>query len=278
MIPLNKKYKVETEHLYCTGDIHGEFKPMIFDLIWQYKLKDSAIIVVGDCGLGFAYDIDITRIFDWIQRKLQEHNLYLILMRGNHDDPMYFNKESALSKYNNIIICPDFTILNFQEHNILLWGGAISIDKPYRREGSSWWKGEEVVPLDPNFSESIDAVCTHSAPDFCLPYDKHGLDAWAEYDDTLIDRCAIERHNLFKGCEIISKTQDPDYWIYGHFHNHYINYYDMNPTLEEHKFTKFIGLDRYRSTTSDIREFNRETCYQFNRKYGSDLIELWRKK
>ena len=43
--------------IYAVGDIHGEFMACVNDLTESCKLKDAAVIVCGDIGMGFnSYD------------------------------------------------------------------------------------------------------------------------------------------------------------------------------------------------------------------------------
>ena len=39
--------------IYFTGDIHGEFMPLVFVLTERYNLSDCSVIVCGDIGIGF---------------------------------------------------------------------------------------------------------------------------------------------------------------------------------------------------------------------------------
>lgn len=35
------------------GDIHGEFEKLVYQCCVRYKMRDTLIIVAGDCGFGF---------------------------------------------------------------------------------------------------------------------------------------------------------------------------------------------------------------------------------
>lgn len=43
----------EAKNIIICGDIHGEFKSLIYKLCVQYQLTDTLLIVAGDCGFGF---------------------------------------------------------------------------------------------------------------------------------------------------------------------------------------------------------------------------------
>ena len=36
-----------------SGDIHGDFNQLVFKLCVQYQMRDTLLIVAGDCGFGF---------------------------------------------------------------------------------------------------------------------------------------------------------------------------------------------------------------------------------
>jgi hypothetical protein len=57
------------------------------------------------------------------------------MIRGNHDDPYYFNNK--VFSYSNVELLEDYTILTVGNDNILCVGGAISIDRLYRLETDS---------------------------------------------------------------------------------------------------------------------------------------------
>ena len=60
----------------------------------------------------------------------EERNVECYMIRGNHDNPAYF--EGTTFSYKRFIAVPDYTILQACNHSILCVGGAISIDRIYR--------------------------------------------------------------------------------------------------------------------------------------------------
>ena len=43
----------DAKQVIVSGDIHGDFKGIVYKLCVQYGLKDSLLIIAGDCGFGF---------------------------------------------------------------------------------------------------------------------------------------------------------------------------------------------------------------------------------
>lgn len=65
----------------------------------------------------------------------------------------------------------------------------------------------------------IDCVVTHSAPSFCHPTTKSGIEAWLQYDLDLERDIDLERQTLERIHERLSKGGHPlKNWFYGHFH------------------------------------------------------------
>ena len=53
---MNKIYSIsfpEAKNIVVSGDIHGDFNLLVFKLCVQYQMKDTVLVVAGDCGFGF---------------------------------------------------------------------------------------------------------------------------------------------------------------------------------------------------------------------------------
>lgn len=235
------------------GDIHGLFKTLVFDAINRRKYKNCLIIVCGDIGFGFVSFKKEKENLIYLERDLAKNNICLALFRGNHDAPAAFKIDnpwrlSIEEVCPHIKIIPDYSILNTVDGNILVVGGARSIDKANRILDYSWWADEMVQPVPENFYQElndnnikINVVCTHTSPIFCKPFtpskDDQGyfVEQWSKYDDTLkednwVERCALKI--MYQ--DLVNNGHPVTHWIYGHFHNHF---------ELEYEGRKFIGLD-----------------------------------
>ena len=256
--------------IYFTGDIHGEFMPLVFVLTKRYNLSDCSVIVCGDIGMGFYkfnYYIDT---FKTMNKKLAKKNIQLYLIRGNHDNPDYFNcTPEELTSFSHVHLVRDYTVLHIGNHHILCVGGATSVDKKFRTKDIDWWEFENVLPYEKLNYENIDIVATHCAPMFCPP--SYQRISWM--DDELDKKSQGDRTQLAEMYFDLIKNNELKYWFYGHYHNHYRSllptgyfteidkHYLMNgQTLDEDyksnddELCKFIGLDMLNKNNVDLYE------------------------
>jgi hypothetical protein len=218
-----------------------------------------------------------------MQTMLSPYGIYVIFFRGNHDDPSWFkyqDDEFAVN-YPNLYIAEDFTIVDFHKYNVLLWGGGISIDRSQRVKNTSYWEDEFVKPLpkdfdfemyDPENNLDIHCVCTHSAPDFCLPVTTTGIEHFFSVDKMLEFDVNEERTTISKGAYIL-KRNNPNLclWVYGHYHDTFFNSWEMNEEISKFKGIRFIGLDMFREKHS--REQTNQYHYNmYNRQHKNDLL------
>ena len=216
------------------GDIHGEFETLVYNLKIN-NITDSLIIVAGDCGFGFHKASYYDMLYKRLAPKLRTQGNIIFFVRGNHDDPAYFDGKIFAKKYMRCVA--DYTVVSVAGHNILCVGGAISIDRePRLREMELnrilrkdkqplYWKDEAPVFLPDEIKEltqsgiKIDTVVTHTAPDFCEKRSKSGFTEGAKLDPHLLNDIALERLSMTSLYdELIENDHILQKWFYGHFH------------------------------------------------------------
>jgi len=221
----------KAKQVIVSGDIHGDFKTLVYKLCIQYECTDTLLIVAGDCGFGFEKPGYYDQVYNAVAGRLYKANNWIIFIRGNHDNPAYFADERINhARWRTV---PDYSIVTVNNHRILCIGGATSIDR-YRRmkenvraprkDISYYWqdeapifKPEELNAIPDNFK--IDTVITHTAPSFCELNTHLGLESWAEWDSTLLDDVYAERETMDLIYHHIKKMGHPlNKWFYGHFH------------------------------------------------------------
>lgn len=222
--------------IVVSGDIHGDFTQLVFKCCDQYSMTDTLIIVAGDCGFGFDRPGYYENIYKKCNKKLSKVNTWLLFIRGNHDNPAYFNLQPI--KYRRWMTLPDYSVVKACGHTILCVGGATSIDRLLRITAKNYHLPNPNEPLAPNVywkneqpyfdrtrldtideSCAIDTVITHTLPSFCELSSHQGLESWAEHDDTLMYDVHYERKVMDDiQTYLYVKNHPLRYWYYGHFH------------------------------------------------------------
>jgi len=219
-----------TKPVIFIGDIHGEFKTLIF-LLKRFQITDSILVQVGDFGVGFTsleYDLET---LSYLNKKLCEFNCIMYAMRGNHDDPRFFSG-AYQHTFSNLSLLPDYTVLDIEDRKFLFVGGAISVDRIPRIERNkthkrlSYWKDEGFV-LDRDILQNlsgIDVVVTHNAPNWCEPITVEMFTPFVEEmivsDPVLRDDVIQERNDISEMFNILNANplNNIKLHVYGHFH------------------------------------------------------------
>lgn len=222
------------KHLLACGDLHGKLEELVFKLCTQYGLQDAVCFCAGDIGLGFYEENYYHRLLEELNQKLVKSNNNLCLVRGNHDDPDYWN--AGRFNFSNILLIPDYTCIRVMDTTVLCIGGAVSVDRILRTEGKDYWSGEG-FQYKPALLQGLipDVVITHSAPHFCFPYTKEGIVSWMEKDAILqhdVDKERYAHASVYEELKMNGAT--PSQWIYGHFHSSHTDHYEQ---------TKFVLLN-----------------------------------
>lgn len=220
------------------GDIHGRLD---FIFQWQYRNEQSFLIQVGDFGIGFP---DTEQRLDRLNTVLSQKGNTVYVVRGNHDDPSWFNN-STHRVFTHIKFVEDGTVLEILGKKILCVGGGISIDRSHRKPGKSYWVGEEmeyddqVEAILPN--NDIDIVVTHVMKNDVHALAKSALvDEWVAEDKLLrgdLDKEQVEFGKLHDTLTAhIRGMWKPKrrLWFYGHYHK--------SLRMQDEYFS-YIGLD-----------------------------------
>lgn len=231
-----RKYEFpNAKNVVVCGDIHGDFKDLIFRCWILYEMTDTLIVVAGDCGFGFEKPDYYKDIFNDLAFRLELSNLWVVFIRGNHDNPAYFNGIQV--NYKRWKAIPDYSVLEACGHTILCVGGAISVDRDWRMTSEKhhtcpkdllqpdvYWPKEAPVfdkdNLDAlNHKHAIDTVISHSAPSFCELSSKTNLEDWFKVDPLLPKDLQRERETMDNVLKYLKANGHPlKYWYYGHFH------------------------------------------------------------
>lgn len=282
--------KFDNQPVYTLGDLHGDFD----HLMTEFKNKDienCLFIICGDIGFGFSNIKYHDRKAREMNNQLKERGITLLCFRGNHDDPSYFNRdienvdEPQDFWLSNFKLVPDYTIVSVNGKNLLLIGGATSIDRIGRRIqdantiksfldfypkltleeaknmiAPSYWPDES-----PNFNPEIldeitengiliTHVLTHTCPSFAFPRDKRGVKEWLKHDSELEKDLHEERDTMDKIYNHLTRKFHPlEEWVYGHYHTHFQE--DMYGIRFTTLFNTDYKFDAYEITRGNIEDY-----------------------
>ena len=221
----------DVKQVVVCGDIHGAFEALVYKTCVQYGMTDTVVVVAGDCGFGFERPNHYVNLYNALAGRLKKANNWIVFVRGNHDDPSYFQEEKV--NYERFRCVPDYSVIKACGLDILCVGGGVSIDRSarqqeaaryIRKETATYWKDEMPVFDEAKIEEIsdvclIDTVVTHTAPSFCPLLDKNGLRGWAAYDPQLLVDCDMERITMDRIYQTLKESGHPvNKWYYGHFH------------------------------------------------------------
>ena len=216
------------------GDMHGAPGNVIYK-IEQCGLTDADIIVLGDIGI-WRYSDSKKGCFVHFDKFLAEHNINCYVMRGNHDNPIFFAPENTYiqvdrfwSKFTNFKRLPDYTEIKYNDKIGLAIGGGISVDR-WRRNSfqknrtvqnrfsyrnDDWWPNELVKLSTDESQKHYDFLLTHNGPTPpSLNHQSPIIKYYSQYDISLISDIEIEQ----KKYELIYNQYTPDKWFMGHYH------------------------------------------------------------
>lgn len=191
------------------GDLHSEWEAL-FRKLDYLELKDCYLLHVGDIGIGFKSPDKQNKEIEFLNNRFKKRGIQFIGIRGNHDDPEYFQGQVRHSYFELI---PDYTYREFNGEKFLFVGGAVSIDRRVRVPHMSWWEDEAFV-LKPELVEKVDVLITHTIPQWSGDFQKSGIASWCEKDSTLWEEAVLERENISKLIELCQ----PKKHYSGHFH------------------------------------------------------------
>ena len=255
------------------GDMHGNMDALS-QMVKRTDMNNVLYIGCGDIGLGFDKPENYKGVFNRLSKTAHKYDVEFMFLRGNHDDPSYFDGKKINRKYIKAI--PDYTVICTPIWNILCVGGAISIDRTNRvcamRENALkysvyhnctietaelsvpkyYWSDESPVYDEEALNGlnekkiKIDVLAAHTCPSFAPPLSKDGIKWWLRVDPNLNEDLVKERdimdliyHKLKNDGHPLKK------WIYGHYHNHTQQYIDN---------VQFVMLDMCRNGILDVFE------------------------
>ena len=236
-----KENNITFDILMVLGDTHGENMKIAPMILQKYHLANDketkCILHVGDFGMGFiSLKGEILQLVR-LNERLKKYNTYLYVIRGNHDDPQYFNddvfkEENGINGFSNIKLLNDHTLLsldiNGESKKVYCIGGAYSVDRSQRTIGKSYWLDEKFVlpSLDErNKIGDVDVVITHTRPTGIWPVEKSSISHWIMKDNQLYYDLDWESNDMKILFDSLKSNNTSFKHYYGHFHNSNVEYF-----------------------------------------------------
>lgn len=251
------------DNIFAAGDIHGQPQGLIGNIA-DCDIRDAAIVILGDIGLGFSGNMKGP--IPYLHRMGKDRNNHFYLIRGNHDNPeawTSYDKKIYSEKYPNVHLVQDFEELQLANEKLALAvPGAISIDRKWavgklvtEKDGSQVWKRfprpvgksywtNEHIPYDliNDVEDKYDLVLAHTGPTPPSLRVSNSIDYITNtYDSELKQDLEKERAAVDM---IISKSGCKK-WINGHYHIDNNCTYAMNDTKFEYNgiTVENVGID-----------------------------------
>ena len=171
--------------IYITGDKHADFRN-VYDFCSDNKTSlDDVLIVLGDAGINYFNNEQ-----DYILKaSLSEYPITFFCVHGNHEErpekigtykleEFHGGKVYYEEEYPNILFASDGEIYHFNNHKVLVIGGAYSVDKHYRlRMGYRWYASEQpdeatkenILKVLSKLNNQVDIILSHTCPYKYLP-------------------------------------------------------------------------------------------------------------
>ncbi len=200
-------------NLYLMGDYHQGFIELIYNL--EAMPPNTSLIILGDYDAYEAKDlVDLATI-------AEKHQVVMYLMRGNHDNPKYWQDRKFSEQLKNawFNLLEDIDLIVYRDLKLIAVSGAVSVDRTCLRfDNGHCWPKEEGIPKDSvqqiKKLGKCDILLTHTGIIDGITVKNHFIDTYASTDENLIndiqeERRVIEKLQITSGC-----TKH----YFGHFH------------------------------------------------------------
>lgn len=215
------------------GDVHGSNGWLRVAARTAHALGITKILQLGDFGFWPHYASG-KEFLDRGRDSMRRYGCEAWWVDGNHENHDWLDAqphdEDGFWRLDNLIHIGRGARWEWAGRTFLGCGGAYSIDKPYRREGESWWAGETITEGDIERcgTEKVDVLVTHDAP-WGTP-NVIGPGTVGDKDD--YPESAANRKRV---AAIAQRTQ-PSLIVHGHYHH-------RNTALYEGARVEGLGRD-----------------------------------
>ena len=212
--------------IIAIGDIHGEFSKIQNGMvdIMESASEPVNFVQVGDFGLGFERPKRDHDHLTTINHFLKEKDSELCVIRGNHDNPGFWQWGCGY-EFSNIHFVPDDSIVKLDDKLCYFAGGAVSVDRSRRTQGIDYWAGE--IHNERNllgFKDHIDILFTHDVYHPVSPFGTTSdtLKYWCERDENLMGDILNSQHSMMSLYHAMYDSNPNFSWYHGHYHESHV--------------------------------------------------------
>ena len=199
---------------------------------WPKGIKrnynDSVIFVSGNCGIGGKSLEYYQKMFAEFDKVLRNNNCFVFFIRGNNDNPSFFNGNEI--DFEHVKAIPDYSVVELKNFNCLCIGGSVSFDREWKMAQESefgrklYWEDET-----PNFNEKemddilhefkIGCVISSTCPTFAYPgTNSFNHNKWVKNNSEIKKLLSSERKTMDKVYDkMLDMETKPYAWLYGRF-------------------------------------------------------------
>lgn len=227
------------------GDWHGSFSQAEKVIRHAHEQGIDTIFQVGDFGI---WDND-KPFLNKMEFLLAQWNIEMYFVDGNHENFNMLYEKKILddgTRYvrDHITYIPRAYRWEWHGLTFLALGGAVSIDKNFRRPGRSWWPEEVLTDEDILTAQawgSVDVMITHdspaSAPNSVTDDWQGQLSAMKYYGKESLASCTAHRKRL----QEVTDVTTPRLLFHGHYHKSMTGVYLHGD--DKHTIGEVYGLD-----------------------------------
>lgn len=219
--------------IIAIGDIHGEFDEIQNRMVGIMESAGEPVnfVQLGDFGLGFEKTkLDHDRLIT-INHLLKEKDSHLWVIRGNHDNPAFWN-EGCGYEFSNIHFVPDDSIREIEDKSCYFVGGAVSVDRSRRTQGIDYWKSEvyqhknssRYYSYERGIRQKIDILFTHDVYHPVSPFNTRSdtLKYWCERDENLMRDILTSQDEMMSLYHDVYDSNPNFSWYHGHYHESHV--------------------------------------------------------
>lgn len=223
-----KNINIDNTPVYLIGDLHTNYKQFKEQFEADESLRDCVFIFLGD--MDFRNEETAFNQFKKLDKLLTERNINSYVIRGNHDNPKFWNPDECSINIEDISLWGKFksfkpigshTRININGNVGIIISGAVTINRSELTEGVNYWSEYDKVDLPPDFIDygeglkNIDFIIGHTGPVYSdiFKEQKTGCEKYLK-DGFLVNDLENEQKQL----RSILKRYRPKRWYCGHYH------------------------------------------------------------